>query len=160
MKLFSSAPRVRGALCSRRPLPGPHNRRAGLRRGMTLIEISVVLFVLLMLTSLLWFAARSWKAGSDRVFCVMQIRHMQVSMRSYTHSSPYQPGQDLSWANPPVDLVEELVGPGKYVAEIPRCPSRGTYQLGGNVVPEVGELYMKCSLAATRRHEPEDYRSW
>ena len=127
---------------------------------MTLIEISVVLFVLLMLTSLLWFAARSWKAGSDRVFCVMQIRHMQVAMRSYTHSSPYQPGQDLSRANPPVELLEELVGPGKYVPEMPRCPSRGIYQLGDNVVPEVGELYMRCSLAATRRHEPKDYRSW
>ena len=127
---------------------------------MTLIEISVVLLVLLSLSSLLWFAARSWKEGSDRVFCVMHIRLMQVSMRSYTHSSAYHPGQDLSRVNPPVTLLNELVGPGKYVPEIPRCPSRGIYQFGDNVVPEVGELYMKCSLADGRRHEPKDYHSW
>lgn len=136
-------------------------RRVSQRRGMTLLEITVVVVVLMLLTGMLWFAATSWKNGTDRPICVMNIRHMQVAVRSYANTSPYQPGTDVSAQSPPINLLSELVGTGKYVARFPDCPSNGVYQFSGaNVIPQVGEIFMTCSLANSRAHEPKSYETW
>ena len=126
------------------------------RRGITLVEMTVVILVLLTLVSILWFWAQSWKAGSDRAMCIMNIRFVQVGMRSFTHTSAYQPGQDIS----PVNLKDEVIGTNKYIDAAPECPGGGSYQFGGNTVPEIGTLYMSCTLSATERHVPKDHESW
>ena len=127
---------------------------------MTLIEMTVIILVLLVMTTVLWFGASSWKSGTDRARCIMNIRQMQVSVRAYSNTTPHQPGTDLGVLVPPVNLLAELVGPGDYVPELPHCPSNGIYHFGGDVIPEVGQLYMQCSLASSRRHVPQDYSNW
>ncbi|MBJ07203.1 MAG: hypothetical protein CMO40_08845 [Verrucomicrobiaceae bacterium] len=118
--------------------------------------MTVVILVLLTLVSILWFWAQSWKAGSDRAMCIMNIRFVQVGMRSFTHTSAYHPGQDIS----PVNLRDEVIGANKYIDVAPRCPGGGVYQYAGNVVPEIGSLYMNCTLSESERHVPKNYESW
>ena len=48
-------------------------------RGMTLLELTVVILVLLSLISILFIGARAWKKGSDRAGCIMQIRNVQLA---------------------------------------------------------------------------------
>ena len=41
------------------------------KSGMTLIELTVVILVLLSLISILFVGARAWKRGSDRAGCII-----------------------------------------------------------------------------------------
>ena len=49
--------------------------------GMTLLELTVVILVLLSLISILFIGARAWKKGSDRSANIMNIRNCQQAMR-------------------------------------------------------------------------------
>ena len=53
------------------------------KSGMTLLELTVVILVLLSLISILFIGARAWKKGSDRAGCIMNIRNVQQGMRSF-----------------------------------------------------------------------------
>jgi len=128
-------------------------------RGLTLIELTMVILVILALVSVLFVGARGWKNGTDRARCILNIRQMQMSIRAYSSATEYQPGTDLSMKIPAVNLFAELVGVGKYVPVVPRCPGNGMYEFGGDVVPEIGSLYMQCTLAS-QGHEPESFGSW
>ncbi len=55
-----------------------HIKRA---KGMTLLELTVVILVLLSLISILFIGARAWKKGSDRSANIMNIRNAQQAMR-------------------------------------------------------------------------------
>jgi hypothetical protein len=123
------------------------------------MELTTVIFVILALVALLYVGARGWQSGTDRARCILNIRQMQMSVRAYSKVTEYQAGTDLTNLKPPVNLLSELVGIGKYVPELPHCPGTGIYQFGGNVVPEIGSLYMECSLAADG-HAPKFHRHW
>ena len=43
-----------------------HTQKKAAKSGMTLIELTVVILVLLSLISILFVGARAWKKGSDR----------------------------------------------------------------------------------------------
>ena len=51
--------------------------------GMTLLELTVVILVLLSLISILFVGATSWKKGSDRAANLMNIRNCQQAMRGH-----------------------------------------------------------------------------
>jgi type II secretory pathway pseudopilin PulG len=51
--------------------------------GMTLLELTVVILVLLSLISILFVGARAWKKGSDRSANIMNIRNTQQAMRGH-----------------------------------------------------------------------------
>ena len=51
------------------------------KSGMTLLELTVVILVLLSLISILFIGARAWKKGSDRAGCIMNIRNVQQAVR-------------------------------------------------------------------------------
>jgi prepilin-type N-terminal cleavage/methylation domain-containing protein len=111
------------------------------KKGMTLIELTVVILVLLSLISILFVGARAWKRGSDRAGCIMNIRNVQQGMRSFQN-------------------MAEIIGAGKFVETAPVCPAAGTYSIGGDNLPGVGTLYMTCGLAATDGHVPSTYTDW
>ncbi|MGC4017627.1 MAG: prepilin-type N-terminal cleavage/methylation domain-containing protein [Luteolibacter sp.] len=46
------------------------------KKGMTLLELTVVILVLLSLISILFIGAKAWKKGSDRAGCIMNIRNL------------------------------------------------------------------------------------
>jgi hypothetical protein len=125
-------------------------------RGMTLIELTAVIFALISLIMILLVGASAWKRGSDRAACIMNIRQVQVSVRSLSNMSGFRAGQDVS----PVSLENHLIGPDKYIVSVPTCPADGGYTLGGDVIPQFGTLYMTCSLSASDRHQPEAFAAW
>ena len=140
-----------------RPLtPSSFPRRWRVSPGMTLIELTVVIGVLLSLVIILYIGARAWKEGSDRAGCVLQIRQVQVAVRSYSNLSGREAGDDVS----PLVLKDEIIGSGSFVELPPSCPGGGAYTLGDNVIPEIGTLYMSCSLSSDEKHVPDYYADW
>ena len=130
------------------------NKTVKTKSGMTLIELTVVILVLLSLISILFVGARAWKRGSDRAGCIMNIRNVQQGMRSFQNMNGHSPGDTVGGAQ------GEIIGTDKFVESQPACPGAGTYTIGGDALPAVGTLYMTCSLAATKEHQPEDHGDW
>jgi type II secretory pathway pseudopilin PulG len=128
------------------------------KAGMTLLELTVVILVLLSLISILFIGARAWKKGSDRAGCIMQIRNVQQAVRSYANMN----GVNVSATTAATvsGLQGLVIGSGKFVEKTPTCPSAGTYTYGGDTVPAVGTLYMTCSFNSTEKHEPGSYSDW
>ncbi len=128
-----------------------------LRKGMTLLELTVVILVLLSLISILFVGAQAWKRGSDRTLCIMNIQNVQKGVRGFSNLYGHSPGESVA------GLQSRIVGLGKFVEKTPTCPSSGTYTygeiFGTDTIPPVGEVYLKCSLAASG-HEPTDTSDW
>jgi type II secretory pathway pseudopilin PulG len=146
---MDNSPRSRNHLASR-------TRQKALR-GMTLLELTVVILVLLSLISILFVGAQAWKRGSDRTLCIMNIQNVQKGVRSYSNLYGYGPGQTVT------GLQIRVVGLGKFVEKTPICPSSGAYAYGGafgmDTIPPVGQLYLGCSLSGSG-HIPTNYGDW
>lgn len=132
-------------------------RRSGMSSGMTLLELTVVILVLLSLISILFIGAQAWKKGSDRTICLIQIQNVQKGVRSFSNLYGYSPGQNVT------GLQMRVIGLGKFVEATPTCPGAGNYTFGSafgpDTIPPVGELYLNCSLSASG-HIPTEYADW
>ena len=124
------------------------------KSGMTLIELTVVILVLLSLISILFIGARAWKRGSDRAGCIMNIRNVQQGMRSFQNMYGHEAGDAVTGAQ------ALIIGSGKFVEQTPTCPGAGSYTIGGDNLPAVGTLYMTCSLSGSDDHVPDSYTDW
>lgn len=128
------------------------------RRGMTLLELTVVILVLLSLITILFIGARGWKRGSDRSLCVLNIQAVQKGVRSYSNMYGFSEN-----GNAP-GLKDQIVGLGRFVESIPACPAGGTYNYGStfgiDTIPPTGELYMRCTLETTEDHAPKEHDDW
>ena len=127
--------------------------------GMTLLELTVVILVLLSLITLLFWGARAWKRGSDRAFCILNLTNVQKGVRGYSNLYGFTPG-----ANAP-GLQSQVIGLGRFVETTPVCPGGGSYTYGEdsggpNTIPLLGTLYMKCSLADSEQHLPKVTSDW
>jgi type II secretory pathway pseudopilin PulG len=124
------------------------------KSGMTLLELTVVILVLLSLISVLFIGARAWKKGADRAACIIQIRSVQNAVRSWSNMYNKNPGDTFAWET-------SVIGAGLFVEKSPTCPGSGTYTVAGATIPAVGTLAMTCSLsAAPDNHVPEEYAAW
>jgi type II secretory pathway pseudopilin PulG len=128
------------------------------KAGMTLLELTVVILVLLSLISILFIGARAWKRGSDRAGCIMQIRNVQQGVRSYANMNGVN--VTASTAATVSGLQALVIGAGMFVEKTPTCPSAGSYTYGGDTVPPVGTLYMTCSLSSSDKHVPGSFNDW
>lgn len=128
------------------------------RSGMTLLELTVVILVLLSLISILFIGAQAWKKGSDKAMCIVQIQNVQKGVRSFSNLYGYSPSQSVA------GLQLRVIGLGKFVEDTPECPGSGTYSFGQtfgvDTIPPVGELYMGCSLSGSEEHIPSNYSDW
>jgi competence protein ComGC len=135
----------------------PSSGRGG-RPGMTLLEMTVVILVLLSLVTVLFFGAQAWKRGSDRALCIIHIQNVQKGVRSYSNLYGLDAG-----ANAP-NLLNQIIGMGRFVETTPVCPGGGTYTFGqvfgADTIPPMGNLYMECSLATTDQHLPIVTPDW
>ena len=126
--------------------------------GMTLLELTVVILVLLTLISTLFFGAQAWKRGSDRALCIIHIQSVQKGVRSYSNLYGFMPS-----ATAP-NLQNQVIGLGRFVESTPVCPGNGTYTFGqtsGNdTIPPMGELYTQCSLETSDQHVPPSHSEW
>ncbi len=110
--------------------------------GMTLLELTVVILVLLSLISILFIGARAWKKGSDRAASILTIRNCQQAVRSHANMSGLNPGDTIA--------IGDIFGSGKFIENNPvgnphPAGSAVQYIYGtgaGVLVPDVGDLYV------------------
>lgn len=119
--------------------------------GMTLIEITLVIAVLLGLISVLFIGVAAYKEGSDRAKCILNISTMQKAVRSYQNLNELDEGATLT--------TTDLIGAGKMFETAPVCNSGGSYTPAG-VVPTTNTPYLVCSLAGTLNHAPATTDGW
>jgi prepilin-type N-terminal cleavage/methylation domain-containing protein len=129
------------------------------KKGMTLLELTVVILVLLSLISILFIGARAWKKGSDKAGCIMNIRNVQQAVRSYQNMNAKNVADTYTVGS--TSSAGDIVGPGAFVEVTPTCPGAGAYTIV-SAIPEVGTLAMTCSLTATADggHVPSSILGW
>ena len=104
------------------------------KAGMTLLELTVVILVLLSLISILFVGARAWKKGSDRSANILNIRNVQQAVRGHQNMNSLLDG---------APLLKGVIIPS-YLKD-PAVPAASlTYTFGGNV-PAIGILYLAVS---------------
>lgn len=113
------------------------------KAGMTLLELTVVILVLLSLISILFIGARAWKKGSDRAANILNIRNVQQAVRGHENMRGLTAGVD---ALAPVDIFGTVAVPG-YLKE-PKSPVSAITYTYGTVVPPVGTLYLIAAYGA------------
>jgi type II secretory pathway pseudopilin PulG len=126
------------------------------QRGMTLVEITLVIAVMLGLISVLLIGFDAYKAGANRANCIQNVVVVQKAVRSYSNLSEVAPGDIVS------DFKDRLIGPGKMIEAVIPCPAGGHYTFNstnssGDTVPTIGDLYLNCSLGD---HTPKNSTSW
>lgn len=124
------------------------------KSGMTLLELTVVILVLLSLISVLFIGARAWKRGADRAACILNIRNVQNAVRSWANMNNKRETEAMTQA--------VIIGTGLFVEKAPTCPGGGTYDMSAlATVPPIGTLAMKCSLGTgPEDHVPDNYEAW
>lgn len=112
-----------------------------------------MILVLLFLVSVLFVSTRKWRKGADRTTCVLSQHQVQQAVRGYANMYEKNTEGEVP------GLAVFLFGEGKFIEKVPLCPSGGVYSFMGEQVPELGDLYMKCSLAS-EGHVPDDASGW
>jgi type II secretory pathway pseudopilin PulG len=133
------------------------------RRGITLIELTVIILVLLMLITIVFMSGRAWKRGSDRAACVLNLRNCQMAARSYQNIHGYRTGGQPDLRYGTRDIARHLVENGYITRSLydqakgmRPCPGGGAYNSSApDVFPPLGELYLQCSLSSSEAHELE-----
>src|SRR6187431_1447051 len=105
--------------------------------GMTLIEISLVIALLLGLIAVVFLGIGSYRKGSDKAKCKMQLAAAQKAVRSQANFQNLD--QNATFA------TTDAFGPGKALENEPTCPSGGTYTWVG-IIPAIGAAYGACDF--------------
>ena len=112
-------------------------------KGMTLLELTVVILVLLSLIAILFVGARAWKKGSDRSANILNVRNVQQAVRGHANMRAL----DVGGACTTNDIFTAADGSGQGYLRTPTPPvtDGGTgptaYQYL-SVVPPIGTLYI------------------
>lgn len=110
-------------------------RRLRRASGMTLIEISLVIALLLGLIAVVFMGIGSYRKGADKAKCKIQLAQVQKAIRAYSNF------QNLSIGG--VLATTDAFGSGKALENQPTCPSGGAYAWLGTV-PAVNIPYGNC----------------
>ena len=129
-------------------------------KGMTLLELTVVILVLLSLMSILFIGARAWKKGSDRAANIMVIRNVQQAVRSYQNMNNIAVGAavDATVAGP-------IFGPGDFIENLPTHPVAGLSYTYTGTVPAIGTLFTSSTGTPTNGgtladYAPSNFQDW
>jgi prepilin-type N-terminal cleavage/methylation domain-containing protein len=125
--------------------------------GMTLLELTVVILVLLSLISILFIGARAWKKGSDRAANILNIRNVQQAVRAHANVRALAEGGTLA--------STDIVGSGKYLNSVTSPVSASITYGYLTTVPAIGTLYLTNTYAdstATADYAPAaaTYAEW
>jgi type II secretory pathway pseudopilin PulG len=105
--------------------------------GMTLIEVSLVIALLLGLIAVIFLGIGSYRKGSDKAKCKMQLAAAQKAVRSQANFQNLNLGATFA--------TTDAFGAGKALENEPICPSGGTYTWIGSI-PAVGVSYGTCNF--------------
>jgi prepilin-type N-terminal cleavage/methylation domain-containing protein len=132
-----------------------NTRNVTKKSGMTLLELTVVILVLLSLMTILFIGARSWKKGSDRAGCIMNIRNIHQAVRGDQNMKGKNAGD--------AGLVAaRIIGAGGYIETSPTCPSTGVaFALADGNYPALNTAAVACpSIATETDHVPNSVTGW
>jgi len=146
-----------------------NTRNVAKKSGMTLLELTVVILVLLSLISILFIGARAWKRGSDRAGCIMNIRNVQQAVRGQQNMQNLAVGaalpttkiwkQNVSTTDSNNVTTTTEVDTG--FLNQPVCPSGGAYDnVSRGLVPAYGSLYIECAYKTSLDHQPTVTSDW
>jgi type II secretory pathway pseudopilin PulG len=132
-----------------------NTRNVKAKAGMTLLELTVVILVLLSLISILFVGARQWKKGSDRAGCIMLQRNIQQAVRGDQNMKGKNPGDDGL-------VAARIIGAGGYIETPPTCPSTGAdFVLEDGSYPDLSVLASPCpSVDEETDHVPNSIEGW
>lgn len=117
----------------------PHSKKIN-PAGMTLLELTVIVLVLLSLITILFVGAQAWKRGADRSANILNIKNVQQAVRAHANVR----GLEIGDSCPP----SEIVGSGKYLESVTEPNSSITYTYALHV-PWIGYLYLQNAYATT-----------
>jgi prepilin-type N-terminal cleavage/methylation domain-containing protein len=109
------------------------------KSGMTLLELTVVILVLLSLISILFIGARAWKRGSDRSANLMNLRNTQQAMRGHENMRTDTTDNAFTQA----DLEEYMPFPNNI-----GTGADGVAYAPGTVITPVGDLWLTATYGA------------
>jgi len=111
------------------------------QKGMTLIEITLVIAILLGLIAILFLGISAYKKGADRSKCILQMSTLEKLTISHGNMYEIDPGEALANGL----LVSEGYLPVAYT-----CPDTGTYTYTDTMpTGQTGtSAYTTCSNAA------------
>ena len=119
--------------------------------GMTLIEVTLVIAVLLGLISVLFIGVKAYKRGADRAKCILNVSTMQKAVRSYQNLYELDEGNALVKAT--------LIGSGKMMEVEPTCPNALNSYVWETEVPPIGTPYLDCN-DTDDDHTPATVSGW
>ena len=137
-----------------------HTQKNKKKSGMTLIELTVVILVLLSLISILFVGARAWKRGSDRSASIMMIRNVQQAVRSFQNINNLNPGDSGKVA------LTDIFGADKFIAKDPTAsshPAGGDHKYAITAptdIPALGTLYLTVTGTDAAFYMPDDKTGW
>ena len=123
-------------------------------RGLTLIEITLVIAVLLGLITVLFLGVSAYKEGANRAECILNVSTTQKAVRSHQNLFKLAVGD-------PLNHETELVGEGKFLETAPECPTYGGYDWD-TIVPAIGTPYIDCwdPNNGPEYHHPQNTSGW
>jgi type II secretory pathway pseudopilin PulG len=105
--------------------------------GLTLIEISLVIALLLGLAAFLFIGLGAFRRGADKARCKAQLASVQKVIRAQANF--------YSLAEGAVFATMSAFGPGRAMENAPLCPAGGTYTWLG-IIPSLGSAYGACNF--------------
>jgi type II secretory pathway pseudopilin PulG len=109
------------------PMKLTHTLSAKPKSGMTLLELTVVILVLLSLISILFIGARAWKKSADRSANILNVRNCQQAMRGHQNTRNYLATEAVT-----TDVIfGTTAAPGYLKKPTPPIPLAGGYTFGG-----------------------------
>ncbi|MFK7910256.1 MAG: type II secretion system protein [Akkermansiaceae bacterium] len=125
-----------------------------IKPGMTLIEITVVILVLLTLISVLFIGANIYKKGADRAACILNIRNVHQAVRANQNLKGIDIGDTLDTA--------AIYGSGLYIEVEPTCPADGGGYTESANYPSIGTAAATCDDygTAAEDHAPDNTDGW
>lgn len=126
------------------------NRTLAHKRGITLLELTVVIFVLLILVSILFIGVTAWKRGSDRSKNIMNLRNAQQAMRGHANVFGIPIGGNIP--------QNDIFGANGYL-RFPPNVATVIYNVPQQVATPYGVLYLQASAdgAPAPRATPTPY---
>jgi len=135
------------------------NKTTKKQAGLTLIEITLVIAVLLGLISVLFIGVSAYKEGSNRSKCILTISSVQKAVRSYQNLYEIDNGAAMAYAT--------IIGSGKMLEVLPACGSidgdnapdpATSWSAAGyastEIIPEPGTPFITCIEATSLSHAP------
>ena len=128
--------------------------KSKLKPGVTLIELTVVIVVILSLIAVLFIGAQAYRNGASRSACVVLLRSTHQAIRSHQNLNGGFAGGPVVGAATIEEAIIELMpdaNSNEFLTSFPVCPRDGVdyLNLDGSDYPEAGEVEVACTNFGT-----------